>query len=156
MILPGTLLGIIYNKVVQGFTDYINNIEDHISSGGGFNLPLYQWPLGMTVVLQMKTLSGATPYKLNLKIVTPLLFSAEMPQQPPASYVNIIKPITNFIIEPFSNDLNLLLCSPFKTKILTNPYSIYHSSIKLTPFSFSLFNNSIGAKDYFYTLNSVT
>jgi hypothetical protein len=110
------------------------------------------------VILQLKNNNNNTPYKINLKIVTPIIFFLELPEQDISTVQkNEIKPLLNLLRNPDSLDRNTLLVIPSKTKLLTNPQSYYSSSIKVSPISLNTlsFDNNIN-KDNFYTINNIS
>jgi hypothetical protein len=113
----------------------------------------------MSVILQMKTTGGATPYKLNLKITTPIMFFIDVEEEEKEKIAGtpVAKKLNNLIISPENNqDINTLLCLPEESIILTNPNSIFNAHIKLVPFSLQqLWFSKIPAKDSFYEITNV-
>lgn len=145
----------LFDTIQSKYDEYIEALSSG-SSTGAVSLPMYQWPLGMSVILQMRTLSGATPYKLNLKILTPIIFMVEVSDETTVDEISEVKPILNFIKSPATENYNNLLCIPTKTTLRTNATSPFTAHIQLIPFSInSLFSNPTISDESFYTINDI-
>ena len=148
------VLTMIYSKLTQSFKSDIDNI----ATSQVLPMPLYQWPLGMSVILQMKTINGPTPYKLNLKITVPFLFIVEIPEETKQSAGStVMRKLNNLIFVDDKPDLNTLLCLPEETTILSHPASVFNAHIKLIPFSLQmLLPTAPSPKDSFYEITNVS
>jgi hypothetical protein len=148
------------NLILSANTAYKDMItSDEYNSSKGIDTPMLQWSIGMSVILQLKTNSGNTPYKINLKIISPILIFPENTESIdiPIEYKNEIKPILNTIDVTSQGRNNALMISPSKTKLLTNPNSFYSAIIKIYPISFnslSTENNDI-ENNSFYIINDI-
>jgi hypothetical protein len=113
--------------------------------------------MGMSVILQLKNKNNNTPYKINLKIVTPLIFILPLPENGLIEENKTdFKPLLNLINNPSSVDNNTLMIIPTKTKLLTNPTSYYSSNIKVSPLSLNTLSSNNGInRDNFYIINNV-
>jgi len=112
----------------------------------------------MSVILQLQNEKGATPYKINLKIVTPFMFIVPEPEQstPVAVMFPETAPLKEFFINPTVADLNGLISFPLSTNLITNPNSVYNAKIQIVPFSFNLMGiDSTSSRDLFYKITNV-
>jgi len=157
MELPGRLLSDIFTSLDTSYKNMITSEDYEKSSNSSIDLPMLQWSIGMTVILQLKNKNNNTPYKINLKIVTPLIFLLLLPENDIIeANKSDIKPLLNLINNPSDLDKNTLLVIPTKTKLLTNPSSYYSSNIKVSPLSLNTlsFDTNVN-KDTFFTINNV-
>ena len=158
MELPGRILTDLFTTINSSYKEMITSEDYEVTPNSSIDLPMLQQSMGISVILQLKNNNNNTPYKINLKIVTPIIFFLELPEQDISTeQKNEIKPLLNLLRNPESLDRNTLLVIPSKTKLLTNPQSYYSSAIKVSPISLNTlsFDNNTN-KDNFYTINNIT
>lgn len=109
----------------------------------------------MDVVLTLKSKSTKTSYKLNLKIIRPIIFIAEMPANPQVKIHEEVRSLVNFFLEPLNFDYNSLLPVPNVMKILCNENDFYTGYLKVIPFSFKNLINEDSYTDVKFTVNDI-
>lgn len=157
MDIPKIMFSTLFSNLSTSYYDMIQSDDYSVSDQGTVDLPMLQQSLGMSVILQLKNNNGNTPYKINIKIITPIIFLLkDIEQEIPEKYVSSVKPILNAISKSSNINNNCLIVSPSKTKLLTNPNTQYSTNIKLYPLSFSALNfNNESNNDSFFTINSI-
>jgi hypothetical protein len=120
--------------------------------------PLYTMPIGMSVVLNLSP-KHRSPYKLNVKVYTNISFVPHIiippDQMGGGGYGGINKPPIFALLQNPDFNTNLIIPSPHKITIHSNPYDFYTGHVSINAFSFNNYNKDKIQIDNKFIIKSV-